>query len=143
MAKNGDKTKSVLFVCIENSSRSQIAEGFANEFGLKAASAGTVPSTHVNPLVVDAMREAGVDISRNKPKELTGGMIEDADLVVLTDDSLERSIPGNLRRKMRKKAIVWSIPDPQGEAMEEIRFIRDGIKAKVESLAKNPSLTGA
>jgi len=142
LPKKGDKTNSLLFVCIENSSRSQIAEGFAKEFGLEAVSAGTVPSTHVNPLVIDAMREAGVDISKNKPKELTGQMIDDADLVVLTDASLERSLPGNLRRKMRKKVVVWSIPDPQGKAIEEIRFIRDGIKSKVESLVKDPSLTG-
>ena len=119
-----------------------MAEGFAREFGLDAVSAGTVPSTHVNPLVIDAMREAGVDISRNKPRELTGEMIDDADLVVLTDAPLEESLPGNLRRKMRKKVVIWSVPDPQGKTIEEIRFIRDGIKARVESLAKDPSLTG-
>ncbi|HYW82870.1 MAG TPA: hypothetical protein VFB30_06430, partial [Spirochaetia bacterium] len=82
------------------------------------------------------------DISGNKPKELTGEMIDDADLVILTDASLEKSLPGNLRRKMRRKVVVWNIPDPQGKPIEEIRFIRDGIKAKVESLAKDPSLTG-
>jgi len=143
LARHGGPTKnSLLFVCIENSSRSQIAEGFAKEFGLEAGSAGTVPSTHVNPLVIKAMREEGVDISGNKPKELTGEMIDDADLVILTDASLEKSLPGNLRRKMRRKVVVWNIPDPQGKPIEEIRFIRDGIKAKVESLAKDPSLTG-
>ena len=133
---------SLLFVCIENSSRSQMAEGFAKEFGLEAVSAGTVPSTHVNPLVIDAMREVGVDISRNETKELTGEMIDDAGMVVLTDASLEKSIPGNLRRKMRKKVVVWNIPDPQGRQIEEIRFIRDGIRTKVESLARDPSLKG-
>jgi len=104
-------------------------------------SAGTVPSTHINPLVIDAMRELGVDISRNNPKELTVEMIEQAGLVVLTDASLERSLPGNLRKKMRKRVVVWSFPDPQGKPIEEIRFIRDQIKAKVESLTKDsPSL---
>jgi arsenate reductase (thioredoxin) len=143
LAKHGGVSKSLLFVCIENSSRSQIAEGFAREFGLEAASAGTVPSTHVNPLVIDAMREAGVDISGNRPKELTGEMIDDADLVVLTDASLEKSVPGNLRRKMRKKVVIWNIPDPQGKPIEEIRFIRDGVRAKVESLARDSTLTGS
>ena len=139
MARHGGATKrSFLFVCIENSSRSQIAEGFAKELGFDAVSAGTVPSTHVNPLVIDAMREVGVDISANKPKNLTGEMIDDADLVILTDASLEKSLPGNLRKKMRKKVVVWNFPDPQGKPIEEIRFIRDSIKAKVESSTKAP-----
>jgi arsenate reductase (thioredoxin) len=142
LARKGDTTKSLLFVCIENSSRSQMAEGFARELGLHAVSAGTVPSTHVNPLVIDAMREVGVDISGNKPRKLMGEMIDEADLVVLTDAPLEGSLPGNLRRKMRKKVVVWSVPDPQGKTIEEIRFIRDGIKTRVESLAKDPSLAG-
>ena len=130
----------MLFVCIENSIRSQIAEGFAKELGFEAVSAGTVPSTHVNPLVIDAMREVGVDISKNNPKELTGDMIERADLVVLTDASLETSLPGNLRKKLRKKVVAWNFPDPQGKSIEELRFIRNQIKAKVESLTKDSSL---
>lgn len=138
----GMRKNSLLFVCIENSSRSQIAEGFAKDFGLEAVSAGTVPSTHVNPLVIDTMREVGVDISGNKPKKLTSEMIDDADLVVLTDASLDRSLPGNLRRKMRKKAVIWNIGDPQGKTVEEIRFIRDSIKVKVESLTNAPPLAG-
>jgi len=138
----GRRKESLLFVCIENSSRTQIAEGFATKFGLEAVSAGTVPSTHVNPLVIDAMREVGVDISGNRPKELTAGMIDAADRVVLTDASLEKSLPGNLRRKMRGKAVIWNIPDPQGKTIEEIRFIRDGIRANVESLAKDFALKG-
>ncbi len=140
--RRGRTPDSVLFVCIENSSRSQMAEGFAREFGLTASSAGTVPSTHVNPLVIEAMREVGVDISRGAPKELTGEMIDDADLVVLTDGSLENSLPGNFRKKIRKKAIVWSIPDPQGQPIEVIRFVRDQIERSVSALAKKQSSTG-
>ena len=132
----------MLFVCIENSSRSQIAEGFAEELGFEAMSAGTVPSTHVNPLVVEAMREVGVDIKGKSTKALTGEMIEDAGLVILTDASLEESIPRDLRKKMRKKAVIWSIADPQGKSLEEIRFIRDQIRKPVESLAENPSVKG-
>ena len=103
---------------------------------MEASSAGTFPSTHVNPLVVDAMREIGIDVSDFKPKALTEEMIESAGLVVLTDASLEKSIPGNLRRKMRKKVVQWSVPDPQGRRMEEIRYVRDRIQANVGNLVK-------
>jgi protein-tyrosine-phosphatase len=133
---------SILFVCIENSSRSQIAEGFAKKLGLEATSAGTVPSTHVNPLVIDAMREVGVEISGNAPKELTEKMIEDANLVVLTDASLERSLPGNLRRKMRKKVVEWNLSDPQGKSIDEIRYIRDEIEVMVKALVRSSSSPG-
>lgn len=142
MAGKREEAKTLLFVCIENSSRSQIAEGFAEELGFEAMSAGTVPSTHVNPLVVEAMREVGVDIKGKSTKALTGEMIEDAGLVILTDASLEESIPRDLRKKMRKKAVIWSIADPQGKSLEEIRFIRDQIRKSVESLAENSSVKG-
>jgi len=126
---------SVLFICIENSSRSQMAEAFAKRLGLDASSAGTIPSTHINPLVEDAMSEVGVDLSGHDTKGLDQGMIDHADLVVLTDASLEKSIPGNLRKRMKKKVVEWSVPDPQGKSMAEVRFIRDGIERKVEDLA--------
>jgi len=132
-----------LFVCIENSSRSQIAEGFARKLGLNASSAGTVPSTHVNPLVVNAMREVGVEISDSAPKELTAKMVEDVDLVVLTDASIGGSLPGGLRRKMRKKVVEWDLADPQGRSIEEIRFIRDQIERRVNALVKGSSDAGA
>src|ERR1022692_4289832 len=113
-----------------------MAEAFARKLGLEASSAGTFPSTHVNPLVVEAMKEVGVDVSQRKPKELTGEMIEKAGLVVLTDASLEKAIPGNLRKKMRKKVVEGYIPDPQGKPIEEIRNVRDEIEGMVEGLAK-------
>jgi arsenate reductase (thioredoxin) len=127
----------VLFVCIENSTRSVMAEGFAKKLGLDASSAGTVPSTHVNSLVVEAMKEVRIDVSHVKPKELDGRMIDDAALVVLTDASLERAIPGDLRKKMRKKVVEWNLPDPQGRSIEEIRYIRDEIEGMVKALARS------
>jgi len=127
---------SVLFVCIENSSRSQMAEGFAKRLGMKAASAGTVPSTHVNPLVVQAMKEVGIDITLNKPREITPEMVGQAKLVVLTDASLRQSIDKNLAKKMKKKLVEWNLPDPQGKSIEEIRFIRDQIERMVSTLAR-------
>jgi arsenate reductase (thioredoxin) len=131
--------KSVLFVCIENSSRSVMAEGFAKSMGLRASSAGTFPATQTNALVVRAMAEEGIDVSRNRPKELTEKMIDAAGVVVLTDASLGRAIPGNLRKRMKKKVLEWSIPDPQGKDIEEIRFVRDQIRRMVSSLAAGSS----
>ena len=126
--------KSVLFVCIENSSRSQIAQGFAKKLGLEATSAGTFPSTHINPLVIKAMLEKGIDVSNNVPKSLTPEMIDRAGVVVLTDSSIEDSIPKKLRGKMKGKLVRWSIPDPQGEPIEAIRIARDEIESKVKEL---------
>jgi arsenate reductase len=132
-----DKEKKlVLFVCIENSSRSQMAEGFAKKLGLRAASAGTVPSTQVNSYVVEAMLERGIDISQNKPKGLTPDMVDLAGQVVLTDPSIMKSLPLGLRWKMRNKHVEWSLPNPQGQPIEAIRLIRDQIELMVAALAK-------
>lgn len=112
-----------------------MAEGFAKELGLAASSAGTFPATRVNSLVVEAMKEVGIDVSKSRPKELTGKLIDEAHTVVLTDSSLENAIPGNLRKKMRKKEVQWRVSDPQGMPLEEIRFVRDEIRRLVERLA--------
>ena len=125
---------SVLFLCIENSSRSVMAEGFAKRSGLGASSAGTFPSSHVNSLVIDAMGEVGTDGSESKPKELTSAMVDGADLVVLTDAGLEKAIPGGLWKKMRKKTVGWYLRDPQGKGIDEIRGIRDQIERLVQKL---------
>ena len=77
--------KKVLFVCVENAGRSQIAEALANKYGKDkfiASSAGNKPADKVNPVVVDAMKEVGIDISGNKPKLLTAKMALDVDLIV-------------------------------------------------------------
>lgn len=128
--------KSYLFVCIENSSRSQMAEGFAKNIGLNAESAGTFPSTHVNPLVVEAMLEKGIDISNNTTKTLTRESIDRADVVILTDESIENSFPKDLKARMRKKLVRWSVEDPQGKPIEVIRLVRDEIEEKVIELSK-------
>jgi protein-tyrosine-phosphatase len=130
----------ILFVCIENSSRSVMAEGFAKKLDLKASSGGTFPASHTNPLVVEVMEEVGVDVSQNKPKDLTEKMIDEAAVVVLTDASLEKAIPGNLRKRMRKRKVVqWNVLDPQGRSLEEIRYIRDDIRRRVDGLANELS----
>lgn len=129
-----DDEGSILFVCIENSSRSQMAEGFARRLGMKATSAGTVPSTHVNPLVVQAMKEKGIDITQTRPKEVTPAMVDQARMVVLTDASLRQSLDKDIAKRMKKKVVEWNVPDPQGKSIEEIRYIRDQIERMVSSL---------
>lgn len=126
--------KSILFVCIENSTRSVMAEGFARSMGYQASSAGTFPAVQTNPLVVEAMDEVGIDVSGSKPKELTEELIEAADIVVLTDAALGGAIPGNLRKKMKRKVVEWPVSDPQGKDITEIRYTRDQIRRLVASL---------
>jgi arsenate reductase (thioredoxin) len=109
-----------------------MAEGFAKSLGFQASSAGTFPAVQTNPLVVEGMEEVGIDVPGNKPKELTEELIEAADTVVLTYAALGAPIPGNLRKK--KKVVAWSVADPQGKDIEEIRYTMDQIKRLVSSL---------
>jgi len=125
---------SYLFVCVHNAGRSQMAEAFAKRRGLKAASAGTVPATTVNPAVVQAMKEKGIDISSNTPRLLTTEMINQATLVVTMGCSVEEVCPRPMLAKMQKKLVDWKIDDPKGKTADEIRRIRDEIERKVASL---------
>lgn len=111
-----------------------MAEGFARSMGYQASSAGTFPAVQTNPLVVEAMDEVGIDVSGSKPKELTEELIEAADIVVLTDAALGGAIPGNLRKKMKRKVVEWPVSDPQGKDITEIRYTRDQIRRLVASL---------
>jgi len=126
-----------LFVCVENAARSQMAEAFAREMGIEAASAGTLPSKSINPDVIKVMQEIGIDMSGYKPKLLTMEMIERADVVVTMGCSIEGVCPAPMLRKMKKKLIEWNIEDPKGKPIEEVRRIRDEIKEKIISLVKS------
>ena len=128
------KQNNILFICIENSSRSQMAEGFARAKGMRATSAGTFPASQISSLVVQAMKEKGIDISSAKPKAITEQMVEEANVVVLTDAPLEELLPKNIRKKIGKKLVAWSISDPQGQPIEVVRFIRDGIERSLNSM---------
>ena len=128
------KESSILFICVENSSRSQMAEGFARAKGVNGTSAGTFPASKISPLVIQAMKEKGIDISSAKPKPITEQMVEEAKVVVLTDASLEELLPKNIRKKIGKKLVTWSISDPQGQPIEVVMFIRDGIERSLNSL---------
>jgi len=136
MAKVED---SFLFVCVHNAGRSQMAEAFAKKYGLKASSAGTVPGSKVNPIVVEAMKEKGIDISSNAPKMLTTEMIDSASLVVTMGCSVEEVCPRPILAKMQKKLVDLDLDDPKGRPLEEVRKIRDEIELYVLSLMESRS----
>jgi arsenate reductase len=128
-------TNRILFVCVENAGRSQMAEAFANKHGLKASSAGTVPSSKVNPIVLEAMKEKGIDLSSNIPKMLTSEMINQASLVVTMGCSVTEVCPRPMLAKMQKKLEDWDLPDPKGKSIVDVRKIRDEIERRVAEIS--------
>lgn len=125
----------LLFVCVENAGRSQMAEAFAKKYHLNASSAGTIPSVKVNPVVAEAMKEKGVDISKNVPRLLTAEMIQRASLVVTMGCSVEEACPKPILAQMQKKLVDWNLEDPKGKSIDQVRKIRDEIEARVKRLA--------
>ncbi|MDG7035841.1 MAG: arsenate reductase ArsC [Nitrososphaerota archaeon] len=124
----------LLFVCVENAGRSQIAEAVAKSMGYEAKSAGTMPARRVNETVVEVMKEIGMDIGKNSPQLLTDDMINWADITVTMGCSVEDVCPAPLLAKMHKKLIEWNIADPAGKPIDEVRAIRDEIKRKLENM---------
>jgi arsenate reductase (thioredoxin) len=126
-----DKRK-VLFVCVYNSGRSQMAEAIFNQLAREkaiASSAGTQPSATIDPTVVQVMHEAGLDIRLHQPKLLTIEMMESADKVISMGCGVEETCPAGL-----VPMEDWGIEDPAGKALEKVREIRDIIRGKVETL---------
>lgn len=128
---------SFLFVCVENAGRSQMAEAFAEKYNLKAESAGTVPGGQVNPIVVEAMKEKGIDLSKKVPKMLTSDMIDRASLVVTMGCSVEEVCPRPMLAQMQKKLVDWNLMDPKGKSLGVVRGIRDDIERRVIELSKS------
>ena len=124
----------ILFVCVENAGRSQMAEAFAKKLGLSATSAGTLPATRINPLVVKVMKEKEIDLSTNRPKVLTMQMVNEADLIVTMGCSVEEVCPAPIVAKMQKKLVDWNLNDPKGRPIEMVRQIRDEIEREVAEL---------
>ena len=127
--------RKILFVCVENAGRSQIAEAFASKYGkdrIAAFSAGNKPADKVNPIVVQAMKEKGIDISTNRPKLLTFQMAQDADLIVTMGCNDQGICPG----PFFKPTIEWKLEDPKGKPLEKVREIRDEIERQVQELIK-------
>jgi protein-tyrosine-phosphatase len=128
--------KKILFVCVENAGRSQMAEAFANKYGknkFEFSSAGNKPADKVNPMVVEALKEKSIDISQNKPKLLTFQMAQDADLIVTMGCNDQGICPG----PFFKPTVDWNLEDPKGKPIEEVREIRDEIEQKVQRLIED------
>jgi arsenate reductase len=125
--------KKVLFVCVENAGRSQMAEAFAKKYAkdkLIVSSAGNRPAEKVNPVVVKVMKEKGIDISMNKPRLLTYQMAQEADLIVTMGCNDQAICPG----PFFKPTVDWKLEDPKGKPIEKVREIRDDIERRVREL---------
>ncbi len=113
-----------------------MAQAFAEKLGLKTSSAGTVPSTRVNPVVVEAMRERGIDVTKRSPRMLTADMIRHARLVVTMGCSVEEACPKPMLAAMQKKLVDWHLDDPKGRPIDDVRRIRDEIEQRVRKIAQ-------
>ena len=126
--------KKVLFVCVENSCRSQMAEGFARLFGkgiFESYSAGSKPSGKINPLAIEAMKEAGVEISSQKSKGFNDLSVKEFDMVItLGCGDVCPFVPA-------KEHIEWKIGDPKGKEIGIFRMVRDQIKDNVKKLTES------
>ena len=128
-----DKFAKILFVCVENAGRSQMAEAFFQRLApgdFVAKSAGTRPGLQIDPTVIRAMQEVGIDLSKNRPKPLSAKMIDDSVKTVnmgcMDRDACPALFAGG--------ALDWGIDDPGGEPIERVRKIRDDIESKVKEL---------
>jgi protein-tyrosine-phosphatase len=124
---------SVLFVCVHNAGRSQMAAGFMTELSggkVEVLSAGSAPKDSINPIAVEAMSEVGIDIANNVPKVLTTEAVQQSDVVITMGcgDTCP-FFPG-------KRYEDWVLDDPAGQGIESVRVIRDEIKKRVEDLLR-------
>lgn len=121
----------VLFVCVHNAGRSQMAAGFLRALAgdrVEVLSAGSEPKDQLNPIAVDAMAEVGIDIAGSTPKILTTEAVKDSDVVITMGCGDTCPIfPG-------KRYEDWELTDPAGRPIEEVRPIRDEIKRRVQGL---------
>ena len=124
----------VLFVCVHNAGRSQMAAGLLAKYAgprIVVRSAGSTPADEVNPAVAEAMREVGVDVSHGLPKALTNEAVEASDVVITMGCGDACPVfPG-------KRYLDWELPDPSGLPVEAVRSIRDEIDARVRALAED------
>ncbi len=124
--------KTVIFACVHNAGRSQMASALFNEMVIptiaRAISAGTHPAGRVHPEVADAMREVGIDLSAAKPQLLTQELASGADLLITMGCGDECPVVPGLRRD------DWLLPDPKGQPIERVREIRDEIQGRMRKL---------
>lgn len=125
----------IAFVCIENAGRSQMAAAFArrmNAPGIRVLCGGTRPAERVHPVVVEVMREVGIDLGLEKPRAITREEILESDTVVTMGCASADVCPATFRGD----TIDWALPDPAGMPIEQVRRIRDEIEARVTALVK-------
>ena len=128
-----EPTKLILFVCVENAGRSQMAEGYFNKYapkGYEAISAGTRPVSQINPIAVQVMRESGIDISNQKSMELTEDMMHNSSSIVNMGCVEKESCPTLFLQNL----VDWNIEDPKDKPIEKVRKIRDEIDQRVKEL---------
>ena len=126
-----DPKPSVLFVCIHNAGRSQMAAGYLRHLAgdrIEVRSAGSMPADQINPIAVEAMREEGIDIAAEQPKVLTPEAVQASDVVITMGcgDACPY-YPG-------KRYQDWKLDDPAGQGIDAVRPIRDDIRARIEGL---------
>ena len=139
-SKEQKNKKTVFFVCVQNAGRSQIAEAFFRKYApinYEALSAGTEPVGNLNPLAIEAMKEVGIDITRQRPKIITEDMIR---------QSTARVNMGCIQRESCLTLFIhnvsdWNIEDPKGKPLEMVREIRDVIESRVKELVTSLSQT--
>jgi len=134
----GKKMYSIVFACVGNSARSQMAEGFARKLlpaGTKIVSAGTKPAASIDPNALAVMKEVGIDISRQKPKMLTTKMVSDATHFVSMGCGVLDSCPVPIV-KGKIEIEDWELDDPKGKDIAFVRGIRDRIEQHMKNLAK-------
>ena len=127
------KKVQILFVCVENARRSQMAQGFTESLGqgkVEVYSAGSRPASQIDPLVIEVMKEKGIDLSSRHPKGLND--LPPVEMDYLVTMGCEETCPAVLA----KKIVEWQIPDPKGKPIDEVRRIRDVLEAKVKTLLK-------
>jgi len=131
--KSKEPEKTILFVCVENAGRSQIAEGFFRKYapkGYKAISAGTKPVSQINPLAVGVMKEVGIDISNEASKDITEDMIYNSTQIVNMGCMERESCPTLFLHNL----LDWNIEDPKGKSIDKVREIRDEIEQRVKEI---------
>lgn len=126
-----DQTPSVLFVCVHNAGRSQMAAGWLRHLAadrIEVRSAGSMPAEQINPVAVEAMAEEGIDIIAEEPEVLTTEAVQDSDVVITMGcgDACP-FFPG-------KRYEDWKLDDPAGQGIEAVRPIRDEIRSRIETL---------
>ncbi|MDQ4489459.1 arsenate reductase ArsC [Sinomonas sp. ASV486] len=131
MSESAQNKPSVLFVCVHNAGRSQMAAAYLNHLSggqVEVRSAGSEPADRVNPAAVEAMLEEGIDIRAETPKILTTEAVKDSDVVITMGCGDTCPIfPG-------KRYEDWELEDPAGKGVDSVRPIRDDIKSRVEAL---------